>query len=307
MASNIRNYVDQNRNEEAVRLADDVVDAALQTEIDNIETAVGLNTDGTFTPNASTNYIPAATSIKHSLNLLDAKIKDNTDDISGLGDTNALETEIDNIETSVGLNTDGTFTAPVGTDYLGASSSIKDSTIKLDTQVKLNNTSITNEVTNRTQADANIQTEINDTQTGAGLESNGDYAPTISADYISTATSLKDADNKLDVKLKSVSDDVFGIINNTWLTKTTNYVSLASDKIFADTSSGVFTITLPATPSVGDTVKILDLDGKFGTNNLTIGRNSSKIMSLDEDMTCDINDSVVVLTYTDSTNGWKLE
>lgn len=49
-----------------------------------------------------------------------------------------------------------------------------------------------------------LQSEINATQTGAGLEDNGSYVPESTATYVSDATSLKDADTKLDEELARV-------------------------------------------------------------------------------------------------------
>lgn len=53
---------------------------------------------------------------------------------------------------------------------------------------------------------AAVQAEIDATQTGAGLEADGSYAPDVAANYTSTATSLKDADSKLDAAIKTVDD-----------------------------------------------------------------------------------------------------
>ena len=49
-----------------------------------------------------------------------------------------------------------------------------------------------------------LQSEINATQTGAGLEDDGSYVPESTATYVSGATSLKDADTKLDEELARV-------------------------------------------------------------------------------------------------------
>lgn len=51
-----------------------------------------------------------------------------------------------------------------------------------------------------------LQIELNATQTGAGLEADGTYSPNGAANYIATATSLKDADNLLDAQVKINSD-----------------------------------------------------------------------------------------------------
>lgn len=79
---------------------------------------------------------------------------------------------------------------------------------KLDAQAKVNADAIAAEVTARTNGDSALQTELNSTQSGAGLNADGTYTAIGGANYISTATSLKNADQLLDAQLKSVADDV---------------------------------------------------------------------------------------------------
>ena len=93
---------------------------------------------------------------------------------------------------------------------------------------------------------------------------------------------------------------------NPWVTKTSNYTAAASDRIFVDTSGGAVTITLPASPLTGDQVTMVDVAGTFDTNNLTIGRNSLKIMGATEDMTVAQENAGIALVYSGSTNGWRL-
>ena len=91
-----------------------------------------------------------------------------------------------------------------------------------------------------------------------------------------------------------------------WLTKTGAYTAFAGDKIFVNTSSSAFTITLPASPSVGDEVRFLDLANTFDTNNLTVGRNSEKIDGATSDLTVATEGAAFALVYSGSTYGWKL-
>jgi hypothetical protein len=57
-------------------------------------------------------------------------------------------------------------------------------------------------------SDSTLQIELDATQVGAGLGADGGYVANGSTNYISSATSLKSADEALDTQLKSVADAV---------------------------------------------------------------------------------------------------
>jgi hypothetical protein len=89
-----------------------------------------------------------------------------------------------------------------------------------------------------------------------------------------------------------------------WAIKTANYTAVSGDRIAADTSGGAFTVTLPASPAAGNYVEFADGGSTFGTNNLTISRNSNTIMGLSEDMTLSTNNISVGLVYNGTT--WRI-
>jgi hypothetical protein len=89
--------------------------------------------------------------------------------------------------------------------------------------------------------------------------------------------------------------------------KTSNFTASAGQGVFCNTTSAAFTLTLPASPSIGDEVSFVDYAGTFDTNNLTIGRNSSKIHGADEDLTVSVERAANTLVFTDSTQGWLLK
>ena len=89
-----------------------------------------------------------------------------------------------------------------------------------------------------------------------------------------------------------------------WAEKTANYTASAGDKLFVDCSSGVITITLPASPSAGDEIRVIDATGNAATNNITIGRNVKKINSADSDLTLDVNRAAIGLVYYNTAQGW---
>lgn len=88
-----------------------------------------------------------------------------------------------------------------------------------------------------------------------------------------------------------------------WSKKVAAYTAVSGDMIIADTSGGTFTITLPAGPSVGASVVFAD-GADWYTTNLTIGRNSSTIEGVAEDLVLNIKGIQVTLLYDGST--WEV-
>lgn len=138
----------------------------------------------------------------------------------------AIKNELDASQASIGLATDGSFTAITGTNYLNAATTVLGTSLALDAAVKLVSDAVVAETTARTTADTNFntalqdeitartandeaqQTELNTIEAGAGLETDGSYVSPTGSNYINTATSLKDADFKLDAAIKVVADAV---------------------------------------------------------------------------------------------------
>jgi hypothetical protein len=76
-------------------------------------------------------------------------------------------------------------------------------------------------------------------------------------------------------------------------------------QILADTSGGTLTITLPASPALGDEVSFVDSDYTFDTNAFTVGRNSSNIAGSAADLVVNTEGAGFTLVYSgDATTGW---
>ena len=92
-----------------------------------------------------------------------------------------------------------------------------------------------------------------------------------------------------------------------WQSVVTGNTTMVSGRgYFVNTTSAAITMTLPASPSIGDSVTIIDYAGTFDSNNCTVGRNSEKIHGADEDLTVATERAAFTLVYTDSTQGWLL-
>jgi hypothetical protein len=87
--------------------------------------------------------------------------------------------------------------------------------------------------------------------------------------------------------------------------KTTAFTAVSGNGYFVNTTSGAITVTLPASPSAGDIVAIMDYANTSATNNITVARNSSKINGEDIDGKIDTNGQSFTLVYVDATEGWK--
>jgi hypothetical protein len=86
--------------------------------------------------------------------------------------------------------------------------------------------------------------------------------------------------------------------------KTSGFTATANKGYFCNTTSAGFTVTLPATPSAGDEVIILDYAGTFDTNNLNISPNGNKIEGSTGNQKLTGDREGVRLVYIDSTQGW---
>jgi hypothetical protein len=97
------------------------------------------------------------------------------------------------------------------------------------------------------------------------------------------------------------SVDQNGTVLYTYALYTANTTVAAGAGVLANTTSGAFTITLPASPATGNQVLIVDSASTFGTNNLTVGRNGSTISGIADDLALDISGITVTLVYNGST------
>ena len=70
-----------------------------------------------------------------------------------------------------------------------------------------------------------------------------------------------------------------------------------------DTSAGSFSVSLPASPNLGDQIVIQD-GGNFSTHNLTVLRNGSTIEDISDDLIIDVYNTLISLVYNGST--WKI-
>ena len=109
-------------------------------------------------------------------------------------------------------------------------------------------------------------------------------------DYIdSTALNTALASYKQEVNL-AVSSDI---------------TLVAGRRYFVDTTAAR-TLTLPASPTLGQEIIVIDASESAGTNNITINSNSGKINGTVQNATIDVDGAAASFIYTGATYGWRI-
>jgi hypothetical protein len=137
-----------------------------------------------------------------------------------------------------------------------------------------------------------------------------DIAPgTITSAKIAPGTIANDrlANNTTTINGTSIALGASGniVAGTDWqAVKTANYTAVAGQGIFANTSGGAWTLTLPASPSAGDEVTVVDYSKTFSSENLTIDRNGSNIDDSATNAVLNTDGLNVRFVYVDGTKGW---
>ena len=247
----------------------------------------------------------------------------------------SLQSELDTTQGSLGtfIDGDGAWLGFSGTNYLNSKLTFTTAMVELDSQAALETTARSNadstitsnlnsEITSRTNADSTLTSNLNSEITA---RSNADS--TLQSHIDSEATSRANADSTLTTNLNSEitsrqnADSTLTASLNSEITARTNAVSavttnsygvttnasiLANDEVFADTTSGIITLTLPASPATGNRVRVLDPKGTWGTNKCVIARNGNKIAGFSSDLELTAAGDSVELVFYSTTSDWRI-
>ena len=103
--------------------------------------------------------------------------------------------------------------------------------------------------------------------------------------------------------------------NTTWVTPSSgglpsssvsSNITLSSNyKYFVDTSAAR-TLTLPASPAVGDEIYIFDASNNASVYNITVARNNNLINGNAGNLKFDVSGSAISLIFTGATYGWRV-
>jgi len=147
-------------------------------------------------------------------------------------------------------------------------------------------------------ADTNAFTDAEQTKlTGIETGATTDQTPAqIKVSYESNA----DTNAFTDAEQTKLAGLNAGSVYNAWAVKTTTYTAVTGDQLICNNAVTAFTVTLPASPSAGNTVIL----SNAGAALVTVGRNGSNINSAASDGSLP-NGNSTQLVYVDATIGWK--
>jgi hypothetical protein len=140
----------------------------------------------------------------------DTALQNNIDDLDtalGLAIDN-VQAELDATQAGAGLEFDGSYSVTDNgmSSFIAGTTTLKGSIDALDLALIQYDLNLGQEILDRTNGDASLQTELDATQVGAGLETDGSYVASVGVNYLGLATSLKNADSLLDAQIKVVAD-----------------------------------------------------------------------------------------------------
>ena len=109
--------------------------------------------------------------------------------------------------------------------------------------------------------------------------------------------------NGTDARLDILQKGNFAITSSS----ITAYTAVAGDNLLIDTAAAQVTITLQASPSMGDEVSIMDVSatGGFASNKVIVNRNSQPMRGAASNLDLTSNNQSIKLRYTNATKGWQ--
>ena len=152
-----------------------------------------------YVSTAISNLIDSAPGALDTLNELAAAINDDA----------SFSTTINNLIgagfTGAGLQSNGTYSAPSGTNYLGSSSSLLNAAVTLDTSIKSVETSLTASISSNVST---LNGKIDTIEASVGLSAAGAFVSFSGTNYMDTATSIVGSLEDLDTQIKTNANSI---------------------------------------------------------------------------------------------------
>ena len=99
-------------------------------------------------------------------------------------------------------------------------------------------------------------------------------------------------------------DSDFTQFSTNYQVKESDFSAVTANRYAVDTTDGQVVCTLPASPSTGDYVKLIDISNWSGTNTVILSRNGSTIEGYTDNFELDLGQSIIELIYINNT--WNI-
>ena len=91
----------------------------------------------------------------------------------------------------------------------------------------------------------------------------------------------------------------------TWQSvQSANFTATAGNAYPINTTSAAITVTLPASPTSGQLIGLLDYAGTFATNNVVVNPNGNNLNGATSSVKLDQNNEGITFVYSGATQGW---
>jgi hypothetical protein len=130
-------------------------------------------------------------------------------------------------------------------------------------------------------------------------------------DYIVSGTTLTINNTAplpagIEVEARHLSTGGGGGSSESWSVITSNQTLSINSGYFVDVTSSALEVTLPASPSIGNKVRIVDVAGLSEVNQITVLGNGEKIQRSTSNLDVASNAAAFTLIYSNSSYGWIL-
>ena len=96
-----------------------------------------------------------------------------------------------------------------------------------------------------------------------------------------------------------------GVLGLTWQSpaKTSSFAAAIGNGYYLNTTTGAITVTLPSSPTIGDSIGIIDYAGTAASNSIIL-TSSNNIQGSSDDKIVNYTRGALRITYADTTQGW---
>lgn len=171
-----------------------------------------------------------------------------------------------------------------------------------------------NAITNIQNAGSAAITLVNGTANGVAVSNLSSKYTTLQASYDNInprVTSIESSISSQVSDIATASALAASAGYNTWQILTSSKLLVNRDRVFVNTPAngggvGGLTLTLPAGPTIGAVVEIVDISGTASTNFFTVARNGELIQGVAEDLIFNVNNKAMKLIYSNTAKGWRI-